>query len=165
MLDAIPKDIGFTFTLGFGVLLGAQDKGFGTVLTIDLIQHFVETFQLLVALCVVVDEVGLDARVGTDAHDDDASSLVMVALTEDAFHAAGGGLHNLLGGIGGGKQSLLAHIPILWEVFTEAVGIDEDADGLGYGLLLAELLGTAGGEVGDAGAQGCQVSHHARERA
>ena len=91
MLDAIPKDIGFTFTLGFGVLLGAKDKGFGTVLTIDLIQYFVEAFQLLVALCVVVDEVGLDARVRTDAHDNDASSLVMVALTEDAPHAAGDG--------------------------------------------------------------------------
>ena len=161
MLDAVPKDIGFTFTLGLGVLLGAKDKGFGTVLTIDLIQHFVEAFQLLVALCVVVDEVGLDARVGTDAHGDDASTLVVVALTEDAFHAARGGLHNLLGGIGGGEQSFLAHIPILWKVFTEVVGIDEDADGLGYGLLLAELLGTAGGEVGDAGAQGCQVCHHA----
>ena len=165
MFDAVPKDIGFTFTLGLGVLLGAKDKGFGTVLTIDLIQHFVESFQLLVALCVVVDEVGLDARVGTDAHDNDASSLVMVALTEDAPHAAGGCLHNLLGGVRRCKQSLLAHIPILWEVFTEMVGIDEDADGLSHRLLLAELLGTAGGKVGDAGAQGCQVSHHARKRA
>ena len=102
MLDAVSKDIGFTFTLGFGVLLGAKDKGFGTVLTIDLIQHLVEAFQLLVALCVIINEVGLDARVRTDAHNDDASPLVMVALTEDAFHAAGGRLHNLLGGIGGG---------------------------------------------------------------
>ena len=102
MLDAVPKDIGFTFTFGLGVLLGAKDKGFGTVLTIDLIQYFVEAFQLLIAFRVIVDEVGLDARVGTDAHDNDTSSLVMVALTEDAPHAAGGRLHNLLGGIGGG---------------------------------------------------------------
>ena len=91
MLDAVPKDIGFTFTLGLGVLLGAKDKGFGTVLTIDLIQYFVEAFQLLIAFRVIVDEVGLDARVGTDAHDNDASSLVMVALTEDAPYAAGDG--------------------------------------------------------------------------
>ena len=91
MLDAVPKDIGFTFTLGLGVLLGAKDKGFGTVLTIDLVQHFVEAFQLLIAFRVIVDEVGLNTRVGTDAHNDDASSLVMVALTEDAPYAAGDG--------------------------------------------------------------------------
>ena len=91
MLDAVPKDIGFTFTLGLGVLLGAKDKGFGTVLTIDLIQHLIEAFQLLIAFRVIVDEVGLNTRVGTDAHNDDTSSLVMVALTEDAPYAAGDG--------------------------------------------------------------------------
>ena len=89
----------------------------------------------------------------------------MVALTENPLCASGSRLHDLLGGIGRGQESFLSHIPILGQVFTEMVGIDEDTNCLGYRLLLSQFLGTAGSKVGDAGAQGIHIRHHARERA
>ena len=103
MLNAVLEDISLTLTIRFSILLGTQNDGFRTVFTIDLIQHLVEPFHLLMPLSVVVDEVRLNAIVRTDAHDDDAGTLVVVALTEDALRATGSCLHDLLGGIGGGE--------------------------------------------------------------
>ena len=163
MLNAVLEDIGLTLTIRFSILLGTQNDGFRTVFTIDLIQHLVEPFHLLMPLSVVVDEVRLNAIVRTDAHDDDSGTLVVVTLTEDALRTTGSGLHDLLGGIGGSEKSFLGHIPVLGQIFTEMVGVDEDEDGLGYRLLLPQLLGTSGREVGDAGAQSIHIRHHARE--
>ena len=134
------------------ILLGTQNDGFRAVFTVDFIQCLVEAFHLLMTLCIVVDEVRLNAIVWTDAHDDDSSTLVVIALTEDALRTTGGGLHDLLGRIGGGEKSFLSHVPVLRQVFTEMVGVDEDTNGLGYRLLFSQLLGTAGSKVGDAGA-------------
>ena len=46
MLDAVLEDACFTPALGLGVLLGAKDKGLGTVFTVNLIQHLIEAFHL-----------------------------------------------------------------------------------------------------------------------
>ena len=43
------------------------------------------------------------------------------------------------------------------------VGVNEDTDRLGHRLLLSQFLGTAGSKVGDTGAQGFHIGHHARE--
>ena len=163
MLDAVLEDVSLSFTARFRILLGTKHDGFRAVFTINLIQCLVEPFHLLMPLCVVVYEVGLNTIVRTDTHDDDACTLIVVALTEDALRASGSGLDNLLSGIGGGEKSFLRHIPILGQVFTEMVGVDEDADGLGHRFLLSQFLCTTGREVGDAGAQGIHIRHHARE--
>ena len=170
VLDAVLEDtclhlLPYAHVLLVGILLGAEDDGLGAVFAVDSVDGLVETFHLLVALCVVVDEVRLHTVVGTDAHDDDARTLVVVALTVDALDTPDGRLHDLLGGVGGRQQPLLAHVPVLGQVLAEMIGVDEHADGLRDGLLLAEFLGTAGGEVGDAGVQDVLVCHHARKRA
>ena len=165
MLDAVLEDVSLTLTIGFRILLGTQNDGFRAVFTVDLIQCLVEPFHLLMPLSVVVDEVGLYAVVRTDAHDDDSGSFIVIALTENPLRATCSGLYYLLGGIGGSEKSFLGHIPVLRQVFAEMVGVNEDADGLGHRLLLSQLFGTAGCEVGDAGAQGIHIRHHARERA
>lgn len=50
-----------------------------------------------------------DAVVGTDAHDDDTRTLVVVALTENPLCASGGRLHDLLGGISGSEKPFFGH--------------------------------------------------------
>ena len=75
---------------------------------------------------IVVDEIGLYAIVRTDAHYDDTSTLIMVALTEDTLRTAGRRLYNLLGGVRRCQESFLSHIPVLRQVFTKMVGIDKD---------------------------------------
>ena len=113
MLNAVLEDICLSFTAWLCILLGTQNDGFRTVFTIDFIQHLVEPFHLLMPLSVVVDEVRLNTIVRTDAHDDDSGTLVVVALTEDALHASGGGLNDLLSGIGWRQEPFLGHVPVL----------------------------------------------------
>ena len=136
MLDAVLEDaclellscteIFFTY-----ILLGAEDNGFGAEFTINLINGLVETLHLLMSLCVVVDEVRLHAIVRTDSHDDDSGTFVVVALAEDPRGTPVGCLHYLLGGICRSQEPFLGHVPVLGQVFTEMVGVDEHADGLG----------------------------------
>ena len=149
MLNAVLEDISLAFTARLRVLLGTQNYSLGAVFTIDLIQCLVEPFHFLVPLSIVVDEVRLYAIVGTDTHDDDTCTLIVVALTEDPFRASGGRLHDLAGAVGRGEQPFLAHVPVLWQVFPEMVGVNEDADGLSHRLLLSELLGASGCIVAD----------------
>ena len=132
MLDAILEDVSLSFTAWLCVLLGTQHNGFRAVFTINLIQCLVEPFHLLMPLSVVVDEVRLYAIVWTDAHDDDTGTLVVVALSEDSFRTSGSRLNNLLGGISRSQKPFLCHIPVLGQVFTEMVGVDEHADGLSH---------------------------------
>ena len=101
MLDAVLEDTCTPYSTRLGVLLRAEDDGFGAVLTIDFVDGFVYALHLVVALGVVVDKVGLYACIRTDTHHDDSGSLVVVALTEDALCASGGRLHYLLGGVRG----------------------------------------------------------------
>ena len=75
MLDAVLEDaclelLSCTEFFLADVLLGGEDNGLGAVFAINLVDGFVETFHLFVALGVVVDEVRLHAVVRTDAHDD-----------------------------------------------------------------------------------------------
>ena len=103
MLDAVLEDVSLTLTIGFRILLGTQNDGFRAVFTINLIQCLVEPFHLLMPLSVVVDEVRLNTIIWTDAHDDDSSTLVVIALTENPLRASGSRLDDLLGRIGGGE--------------------------------------------------------------
>ena len=103
MLNAVLEDISLAFTTWLCILLRTQNDGFRAVFTVDFIQCLVEAFHLFMPLCIVVDEVRLNAIIGTDAHDNDSGTLVVVALTEDALCASDGRLNNLLSGIGGGE--------------------------------------------------------------
>ena len=132
MLNAVLEDVSLAFTTWLRVLLGTQYNSLRTEFTINLIQCLVEPFHLLMPLCVVINEVGLYTIVWTDTHDDDTGTLVVVALSEDAFRASGRRLNYLLSGISGGEKPFLGHVPVLGQVFTEMVGIDEDADGLSH---------------------------------
>ena len=163
MLDAVLEHSCLSFTPFGGILLGTKDNRFRTIFAIDLVKCLVDTLQLLETLGIVIDEIGLYAIIRTDAHDNNASTLIMESLTEDSLHAPDGRLDNLLGGVGWSKESFLGHIPVLGQILTEMVGVDEDTDRLGHRLLLPEFLGTAGGKVGDAGAQRFHIDHHARE--
>ena len=46
MFDGIGEDFGFTFTILLGVLLGADDDGFGAVELVDAVDHFVKSLHL-----------------------------------------------------------------------------------------------------------------------
>ena len=62
------------------ILLGAENNGLGAVFAINLVNGLIETLHLLVALCIVIDEVRLHAIVGTDAHDDDTRTSMSVTM-------------------------------------------------------------------------------------
>ena len=160
MPDGIGKDIGFTLSIFLRVLLGTEDNGLSTVFAVYLIQDLVELLHLLMTLCIIIDEVRLDAGVRNDSHDDDASPFIVEALTKDPLRASGGRLDDLLGVVGGCEQPFLTHVPILGQVFPEMIGVNEDADGLGYRLLLPQLFGTPGRIVADMGTQIMNVSNH-----
>ena len=132
MLDAVLEDICLSFTALLRILLGSQNNGLRAKFTVDLVQSLVKPFHFLMPLCVVVNEVRLYAIIWTDTHDDDSCTFIVVALTEDSLCASGGHLYNLLGGISRSQKPFFGHVPVLGQVFTEMVGVDEDADGLGY---------------------------------
>lgn len=132
MPDGIGKDIGFTLSIFLRVLLGTEDNGLSTVFAVYLIQDLVELLHLLMTLCIIIDEVRLDAGVRDDTHDDDTGPFILVALPEDPLRTSGGRLYDLLGVVGRGEKPFLTHIPVLWQIFTEMVGVNEDTDALGY---------------------------------
>ena len=46
VFDGVGEDFGFTFTILLGVLLGADDDGFGAVELVDAVDHFVKSLHL-----------------------------------------------------------------------------------------------------------------------
>lgn len=163
MLDAVAEDTGPTLTIFGSVLLRTEDNGLAAVFSVDAVDDFIKAFHLFVAFGVVVDEVGLNGRLGTDAHHHDTSSFVLVALAVNPLGTAQGTLDDGLCGTGRCQQSFFSPVPVLWQVFAKMVGVDEDADDGCCRLLLAKLLGTAGGEVADAGTKGFEVWYHIGE--
>ncbi len=161
VLDTVLEHASLALAAFGGVLLRAKDDGLRTVETVDLIQCFIELLHLLVTLSVIVHEVRLYAVIGTDAHDDDTSPLVVIALPEDSLRTPCGRLYNLLGVIGRSEQPFLRHVPVLREVFTEMVGINEYAYGLGHGLLTPQFLGTPGRKVADMCTYCREIGDHA----
>ena len=82
-----------------GVLLGAKDNRFRAVFTVDLVECLVDAFQLLVPFGIIINEIGLYAVVGTNAHDDDTGTFIMEPLAVNPLQAFVGCLVNLLGAL------------------------------------------------------------------
>ena len=83
MLDGIGKDIGFALAILFCILLGTEDDGLASMQSVNPIYHLIETLHLLELFGIDVEEILLNRRVGSDAHDDDSGLLVLVALAVD----------------------------------------------------------------------------------
>ena len=97
MFDGIGENFCATFAVGAGVLLGADDDGFGAIALVDAVDHFVKSFHLSDLLGGDVEEVLLDGTLGTDAHHDDTSPFILHALNEDPIQYLGGCLDDWWG--------------------------------------------------------------------
>ena len=93
MFDGIGENIGFSFPVLLGVLLRPQHNSLGALHSVNPVYYFIEPLHLLELLGVDVEEILLDGRVCTNAHDDDTCLFVLVALTIDVLQDLVGGLH------------------------------------------------------------------------
>ena len=77
-----------------GVLLGADDDGFGAIALVDAVDYFVKSFHLTNLFGGDIEEVLLDGAVGTDTHHDDTSPLILHTLNENTIQHLCSCLHN-----------------------------------------------------------------------
>ena len=165
VLDGIGKDIGLAFTVGLGVLLGADHDGLGAVALVEEVDGGIEFLQLPDLSGIDIEEILLQGTARRDAIDDDSGALVLQALDEETVEQFGGCLHDGDGAVGGGDEPELLILPVLQQVFAEGIGADEDAHDGCHRVLPAELLGTTAGVVGDMRAQLVLVCYHPAEGA
>ena len=68
MLDGVGEDTSlYVFAVLLGVLLAADDDGFGAVAFVDAVYHLVELPELLDVFGIEVEEILLQRAVGCDA--------------------------------------------------------------------------------------------------
>ena len=115
---------------------------------IDAVYHLIELPHLLYLLGIDIEQILLDGAIGPNAHDDYSGFLVMVAWAVDALQHVAGGTDNGYRATGGSDKPCFLEVPVLGEVFTKHIGIDEHSYDAGHRLLLAQFLGTAGSIVG-----------------
>ena len=94
MLNGISEDFSTTFAIGTGVLLGADDDGFGAITFVDAVDHLVKSFHLTNLFGGDIEEVLLDGTIGTDTHHNDTSPLILHTLNENTIQHLGSCLHN-----------------------------------------------------------------------
>ena len=165
MFDGIGEYFGSSFAVGTGVLLGADDDGFGAIAFVDAIDYFVKYFHLTDLLGGNVEEVLLDGTLGTDAHHDDACPLILHPLNEDPIQHLGGCLDDGDRRTGGGDESQLVVLPVLQQVFAEGITADKDAYNRGDGILTTQFLGTSAGIVCNVSPKRFLVGDHPIKRA
>ena len=165
VFNGVGEDFCLTFTIGTGVLLGADDDGFGTITFVDAVDYLVKSFHLTNLLGSDIEEVLLDGALGTDAHHDDTCPLILHPLNEDPIQHLGGCLDDGDRRTGRGNQSQLVVLPVLQQVFAEGITADKDTYNRGDGILTTQLLGTSAGIVGNVSPKRFLVGNHPIKRA
>ena len=145
VFDGIGEDFSATFTVLLGVLLGADDDGFGAVEFVDAVDHIVKSLQLFDLIGSDIEEVLLDGAVRRDSHHNDTSPLILYALNENPIQHLTGCLNDGDRRTGGRDQSQLVVLPVLQEVFAEGITTDKDTYNRGDGILFSQLLRTSAG--------------------
>ena len=142
LFHGVGEDIGLALPARLGVLLGADDDGLRAVAFVEAVDHLVEPAQLLNLLGIHIEEVLLDGAVGSDAHDNHPTPLVLHPLNEDPIQHLACRLNNGDGGAGGGDEPLLVVFPVLQQVFPEGVAADKHTHDGGHRILSSQLLGS-----------------------
>ena len=143
MFDGIGEYFGSSFAVGTGVLLGADDDGFGAVEFVDAVNHIVKSLQLFDLIGSDIEEVLLDGAVRRDSHHNDTSPLILNTLNEDPIQHLTSCLNDGDRRTGGRDQAQLVVLPVLQEVFAEGITADKDTYNRGDGILTTQLLGTS----------------------
>ncbi len=128
MLDGVGEDIGLSLAVATGVLLRTQNDGLGAIEPVDAVDDGIKAFHLLELLGVEVKQVQLDGNPRHNVHEDDPGFLVMVALTIHLLKHFESRLHNLDSAVGRHRKACFHETVILRQIFTERIGIEEDAD-------------------------------------
>ena len=165
MFNSICKHFCLTIAVGAGVLLGADDDGFGAVEFVDAVDHIVKSLQLFDLIGSDIEEVLLDGAVRRDSHHNDTSPLILNTLNEDPIQHLTSCLDDGDGRTGGGDESQLVVLPVLQQVFAEGITADKDAYYRGDGVLFPQLLGTSAGIVCNVSPKRFLVGDHPIKRA
>ena len=94
MLDGISKYISLSLSIFLSILLGTEDDSLASMHSVNPVYHLVKPLHFLELFSIDVEEILLNGRVGTDAHDDDSGFLVLVSLTIDFLKDLVRGLRN-----------------------------------------------------------------------
>lgn len=164
LFHGVGEDIGLALPARLGVLLGTNDDGLRAVAFVETVDHLIQSAQLLDLLGIHIEEVLLDGAVGSNAHDNHPTPLVLHPLNEYPVQHLACRLHNGDGGAGGSDEPLLVVFPVLQQVFPEGVAADKHTHDGGHRILSSQLLGTTAGIVGDMRPEGVLVVDHAIER-
>ena len=105
MFDGVREDLCLAYTILLGVLLGADDDGFGAVEFVDAVDHIVKSLQLFDLIGSDIEEVLLDGAVRRDSHHNDTSPLILYALNENPIQHLAGCLNDGDRRTGGRDQS------------------------------------------------------------
>ena len=164
MLDGIGKHIGLSLTILLSILLRAEDYGLTSMQPVNPVNDLVEPLHFLELFGIDVEEVLLNRRIGTDSHDYYTGLLILITFTKDLLQHLISRLDDSDAGAGRRNETLLQEIPVLWQVFTESICIQEYANDGGHRILHPQLFSTAGSIVRDMGSQRFYVPYHAIER-
>ena len=125
MLDGIGKDLCFPFAIFLHVLLTAQHNGLRTIKFVDTVDDGIKFAHFLELFGIRIKQVLLNGTIWPNSHDNDTSFFVMVALTIELLKNFVGCLYYGDGAAGWGDEPHFLKVPVLWQVFTEDIGIEE----------------------------------------
>ena len=83
MPDGVGEDVGLASTILPRVLLTPEDDGLCAIDAVDAVYDGIQALHLLELLGVEVEKVQLARGIRTNAHEDDAGFLIVVALDVD----------------------------------------------------------------------------------
>ena len=144
VFNSVGKDIRLALPVLLCVLLRPDDNRLGAMQAIDTIYHLVQASHLLNGLCIRIEEILLNRTVRPDTHYDDTSLLVLVALTIDTLQHLAGSTHQGDCTIGRRDKPRLLEVPVLGQILTEHIGVEEHPHNRSDCLLLPQLLRTTG---------------------
>ena len=127
MLDGIGKDVGLSLAVFLSVLLTAKHNGLGSIDLVDAVNDGIQSLHLLKLFRIRVEQVLLNWAVRPDSHDYYTCFLIVIALTVEV-------LKNLIGSFDNGdcrtgrrNEPHFLKVPVLGQVFTESIGVEEYA--------------------------------------
>jgi len=135
-LDGIGKDVRFSLAIFLSVLLTSKNNGLCSIDLVDAINDCIQSLHLLKLFSICVKQVLLNWTVRPNSHDCYTCFLIVIALAIELLKNFIGSFDNGDCRAGGRDEPHFLKVPVLGQVFTESIGVEENAyDGCDRTLL------------------------------